>query len=80
MAATWRIPKNVIRAGMVYLDYLRIDCGIDLNSYLDEQVLEALVVKMVAENLAEFAPPLSAVALGGGPKPPGSSIRPERCG
>ena len=67
MATTWRIPESVIRAGMVYLDYLRIDCGIDLNSYLDEQVLDALVVKMVAANLAEFAPPLSAVALEGGP-------------
>lgn len=80
MAATCRVPDNVIRAGIAYLDYLRVDCGIDLNSYLDERVLETLFVKMVAEHLSEFDPPLSEAALGCDQEPPQQAIHPKRCG
>ncbi|MOA61530.1 hypothetical protein D3C78_1867010 [compost metagenome] len=44
----------MVRAGLEYLDYLRIDCSIDLNSYIDEEVLETLFFKMLSEHLERF--------------------------
>lgn len=64
MAATRKLSEKMVRAGMRYLEYLRIDCRIDLNSYLDEEILETLFFKMVAENLAEFDPRPSQGAPG----------------
>lgn len=55
-STTCRLPRCMLTAGMAYLDYLRFDCSIDLNSYLDEDVLETLFFKMLAEHLAASEP------------------------
>lgn len=62
-----RLPRSMFSAGMAYLDYLRVDCSMDLNTYLDEDVLEILFVKMVSVHLAESAP--LSVGCAAGPDP-----------
>ncbi|MNJ79822.1 hypothetical protein D3C77_779720 [compost metagenome] len=66
----------MVRAGMDYLDYLRVDCLIDLNSYIDEEVLETLFFKMMAEHPERFAPRPAGDDLESYPAHSQSSTRP----